>query len=352
MMFPSLFLSHGAPTLPLTDTPARTFLTALGERLARPTAIVVISAHWETESPVVSAVAHNPTIHDFYGFPRRLYELRYPAPGAPALAAEIAELLRAAGLGCALDNGRGLDHGAWGPLMLMYPRADIPVLQVSIQPHLGPAHHLRLGGALQKLRDKGVLIIGSGSFTHDLSEFRSQNMDAPVPDWVDGFGEWFSDALVTGRTEDLLDYRQKAPFARKNHPTEEHLLPLFASLGAAGANWRAEQLHTSATYGILRMDVYAFSAAIESHEAGFDKHRVSRRGIDIEKDPQGRPTGKLFGISAPFSALVARIAASVDQEERKSSLIDFFKALNAPGVTVIGEAPMPEAFRGFLPGRT
>lgn len=267
MMFPSLFLSHGAPTLPLTDAPARSFLTELGGRLPRPTAIVVISAHWETESPAVSAVTHNATIHDFYGFPRQLYELRYPAPGAPALAVKVAEMLRNAGLGGAPDNARGLDHGAWGPLMLMYPRADIPVLQVSIQPHLGPAHHVRLGHALQKLRGEGVLIIGSGSFTHDLSEFRGQRVDDPVPDWVNGFADWFSDALVAGRIEDLLNYRQKAPFAKKNHPTEEHLLPLFASLGAAGANWRAEQLHASATHGILRMDVYAFSGAVESHEA-------------------------------------------------------------------------------------
>jgi 4,5-DOPA dioxygenase extradiol len=267
MMFPSLFLSHGAPTLPLTDAPARTFLSELGGRLARPTAVVVISAHWETESPAVSAVTRNATIHDFYGFPRQLYELRYPAPGAPALAAKVAELLREAGLACSLDNARGLDHGAWGPLMLMYPRADIPVLQVSIQPDLGPAHHVRLGRALQKLRGEGVLIISSGSFTHDLSEFRGQSLNEPVPDWVNGFADWFSDALSAGRIEDLIDYRQKAPFARKNHPTEEHLLPLFASLGAAGANWRAEQLHKSATYGILRMDVYSFSAAFESYEA-------------------------------------------------------------------------------------
>ena len=224
MVLPSLFVSHGAPTLPLTDTPARTFLTELGDRLARPTAIVVISAHWETESPVVSAVAHNPTIHDFYGFPRRLYELRYSAPGAPALAAEVAELLRAAGLGSALDKGRGLDHGAWAPLMLMYPRADIPVLQVSIQPHLGAAHHVRLGQALQKLRGEGVLVIGSGSFTHDLSEFRGQSLDEPVPNWVNGFADWFSDALVTRRTEDLLDYRQKARFREKESSDRGALL--------------------------------------------------------------------------------------------------------------------------------
>jgi 4,5-DOPA dioxygenase extradiol len=259
MMLPSLFLSHGAPTLPLTDAPARGFLSGLGGRLPQPKAILVISAHWETEQPVVSAVARNATIHDFYGFPRPLYELTYPAPGAPSLALEIAELLRASGLDCGVDNARGLDHGAWVPLRLMYPPAEIPVLQLSIQPHLGPAHHLRLGRALTRLRGEGVLIIGSGSLTHDLSEFRGQALDAPAPEWVTGFADWFADKLVAGETDLLVDYRRQAPFAAKNHPTDEHLLPLFAALGAAGASWRAERLHASTTYGILRMDVYAFT---------------------------------------------------------------------------------------------
>lgn len=264
MPLPTLFLSHGAPTLPLTDTAARRFLTELGTQVERPTAIVMISAHWQTAKPAVSAAARNSTIHDFYGFPRQLYQLQYPAPGAPALAARIAELLREAGLGCELDRDRGLDHGAWTPLMLMYPHAEIPVVQVSVQPHHGPEHHVRLGRALRRLQDDGVLIIGSGSFTHDLSEFRGQGLDDPVPEWVSNFADWFTGALVAGRTEDLVGYRSRAPFASKNHPTEEHLLPLFVSLGAAGANWRAEQLHCSATYGILRMDVFKFTAAATS----------------------------------------------------------------------------------------
>lgn len=267
MTIPSLFLSHGAPTLPLTDTPARSFLRGLGGRLARPKAILVISAHWETERPVVSAVERNETIHDFHGFPRELYQLHYPAPGAPSLSREIANLLRAVGLDCGIDETRGLDHGAWVPLMLMYPQSDIPVLQLSLQPHLGPAHHLRIGRALERLRGEGVLIIGSGSLTHDLSEIRGQSLDTQPTNWVNGFADWFNDKLTAARTEDLLDYRRLAPFATKNHPSEEHLLPLFAALGAPGANWRAERLHASSTYGILRMDVYAFSAAAASTQA-------------------------------------------------------------------------------------
>ena len=262
MMLPSLFVSHGSPMLPLTDTPARSFLGELGVRLPRPKAVLVISAHWETESPVVSAAARNETIHDFYGFPRPLYDLNYPAPGAPSLAPEVAELLRASGLSCAVDEARGLDHGAWVPLLLMYPSADIPVLQLSIQPHLGPAHHLRLGEALRRLRGEGVLIIGSGSMTHDLSELRRGDIEAPAPDWVSRFADWFGEKLDAAQTEDLLDYRRQAPFAVKNHPTEEHLIPLFAALGAAGPSWRAERLHASATYGILRMDVYAFEPIV------------------------------------------------------------------------------------------
>jgi 4,5-DOPA dioxygenase extradiol len=258
---PSLFLSHGAPTLPLTDTPARAFLQQLGHTLERPKAILVISAHWETELPTVNAVDSNETIHDFGGFPRALYDMRYPAPGSPHFAARVAEQLRAGGFDCNIDRRRGLDHGAWVPLLLMYPRADIPVLQLSVQPHLGPAHHLRVGRALAPLRDEGVLIVGSGSFTHDLSEFRGRGPNDPAPDWVNSFADWFDAALRKGRTDDLLDYRRQAPFATKNHPTEEHLLPLYAALGAAGENARAERLHASSTYSVLRMDVYAFQAA-------------------------------------------------------------------------------------------
>ena len=260
MTMPALFLSHGAPTLPLTDTPARAFLSALGGMIGRPKAILVVSAHWETSVPTVSAVERNETIHDFRGFPRALYEMRYAAPGSPSVAARVSDLLRASGLKCEVDHGRGLDHGAWVPLWLMYPQADIPVLQLSVQPHLGTEHHLRMGRALASLRHEGVLVIGSGSLTHDLSEFRGQGPNDPAPDWVNAFADWVHAALTTGRTLDLLDYRRQAPFAIKNHPSEEHLLPLYVALGTAGEIARAERLHASSTYSVLRMDVYAFRA--------------------------------------------------------------------------------------------
>lgn len=256
---PSIFLSHGSPTLPLTDAPARTFLRGLGATLPRPKAILVASAHWETAAPAVSAVAVNETIHDFRGFPDELYAMRYNPPGAPDIAEAVAGLLQQAGLTCGIDRRRGLDHGAWVPLLLMYPQADIPVLQLSIQTHLGPAHHLRVGRALASLREQGVLIIGSGSFTHDLSEFRGHALNDPAPSWVNSFADWFDDALSENRLDDLIAYRRLAPFATKNHPSEEHLLPLYVALGAGGEGAQATRLHASATFSVLRMDVYAFA---------------------------------------------------------------------------------------------
>jgi len=257
-MLPSLFISHGAPTLPLTDCPAHDFLVGLGRQLTRPKAILVISAHWETATPTVGAVKINDTIHDFYGFPRILYQMTYPAPGQPELAETVSDLLCTAGLACQIDHSRGLDHGAWVPLSLMYPGADIPVLQLSLQHGLGPAHHLQLGRALAPLREQGVLIIGSGSFTHDLSRFRGQTLDSQSAPDIDAFADWMVSRLLEGSSCDLITYRRQAPFAAANHPSEEHLLPLFVAQGAGGLQAKAEHLHRSTTFGILRMDAFAF----------------------------------------------------------------------------------------------
>jgi 4,5-DOPA dioxygenase extradiol len=251
-MLPSLFVSHGAPTLPLEDILARGFLRGLEARIGRPKAILVASAHWETASPEVNAPAANETIHDFYGFPKPLYQLRYPAPGSAALARRVAALT-----GAALEPARGLDHGAWVPLMLAWPAADIPVAQLSIQTEAGPRHHLELGRRLAPLREEGVLVLGSGGFTHNLRALARDGggAAAPEPPWVTRFSDWIDRALVEGRTEDLVDYRRLAPEAARSHPTEEHFLPLFVALGAGGG---AERLHSSTTMGALRMDAYAF----------------------------------------------------------------------------------------------
>ena len=257
-MLPSLFISHGSPMLPLIEAPVRTFLEGLGQSLDRPKAIIVASAHWETERPAVNAVARNETIYDFSGFPPPLYRLTYPAPGDPVLAKRVHQLLLAAGFPAEIDYERGLDHGAWCPLYLAYPKADIPVLQVSVQSHLGTTHHLRLGEALAPLRSEDVLLIGSGSWTHDLRRFRGQPANAPEQPDVIAFSDWMDAAVTENRLDDLVYYRARAPHAVDQHPSEEHLLPLHFAVGAGGTDSKAKRIHKSATHGILRMDAYAF----------------------------------------------------------------------------------------------
>jgi 4,5-DOPA dioxygenase extradiol len=259
-MLPTLFLSHGSPMTAVMATPAHHFLRSLGNLLPRPQAILVASAHWETAMPAVNTPARNTTIHDFYGFPRPLYELRYDAPASPWLAQRAAELLKAAGLPCTADPARGLDHGAWVPLLLAYPELDIPVTQISLQPALGAAHHLALGAALAPLRAEGVLIIGSGSFTHDLGRFRgAQAFDAPETPDVTAFSDWMHEKIMAADLAALADYRQRAPYAQDEHPTDEHLLPLHVAMGAAGPAPKAELLHRSVEFGFLRMDSYIFN---------------------------------------------------------------------------------------------
>ena len=259
-MLPTLFLSHGSPMTALEDSPAHRFLCTLGSVIPRPQAILVVSAHWETMTPAVNTPARNTTIHDFFGFPRPLYELRYDAPTAPWLARRTAALLQAAGLGCETDTSRGLDHGAWVPLLLAYPQADIPVVQLSLQPQFGPGHHLALGAALTPLREEGVLIIGSGSFTHDLSRFRGGlDFNAPETPDVKAFCDWMNEKILAGDLAALASYRKLAPHARDEHPTDEHLLPLHVAIGAAGPAPKATLLHSSVEYGLLRMDAYLFN---------------------------------------------------------------------------------------------
>ena len=258
--FPTLFVSHGSPMLALQDSPARRFLQTLGQSLPRPRAIAMVSAHWESlHAPAVSLAAQPETLHDFGGFPPALYELTYPAPGAPAVAEEVAAAFETAGIAALRDPDRGLDHGAWVPLRLMIPDADVPVLQISVLHQGGPAAHWQLGQALSRLRQEGILLIGSGSLTHNLYEFRGQALDAPAPAWVTDFADWMHARLESGDTQALLNYRSQAPWATRNHPSEEHLMPLFVALGAAGTAATARRLHASVEHGVLAMDVYAFS---------------------------------------------------------------------------------------------
>ena len=255
---PVVFISHGSPTLAIEDSEAHRFLRAYGERLGRPRAILVLSAHYSAPVATVTGSEMPETIHDFYGFPRNLYDLAYPVPGSPDLADDIARRLADAGIEVARDPSLGLDHGAWIPLILMYPNADLPVVQLSIDPRRGAAYHFELGRHLAGLRDEGVLIIGSGGVTHNLRELEWGGTDAPVPEWAETFNEWIADAIAGNRIDDLLAYRERGPHAAKNHPTEEHFFPLLYVLGAAFGDERRQRVHHSYTMGALSMDTYEF----------------------------------------------------------------------------------------------
>ena len=227
---PAIYLGHGAP--PLVDDPLWVVqLTAWAKALPRPRAILMVSAHWESAPLTIGATDDGvPLVHDFGGFPERYYHARYPAPAAPDLAARVRGLL--SGREPVTDlPGRGLDHGAYVPLTVMYPGADIPVLQISM-PTLDPGRLLRIGRALRPLRDDGVLIIGSGFLTHGLPFLRDFRFDAPPPGWSTEFDQWAAWALDSGDVDALANFTA-APAARYAHPTTEHFAPLFVTLGAA-----------------------------------------------------------------------------------------------------------------------
>jgi len=254
---PTLFLSHGSPMHATLVSDAARAWTALGRTL-RPRAILIASAHWETAVPMVTGNPQPRTIHDFGGFPAELYEIQYLAAGAPALAAQTVALLKQAGLTGGIDGCRGLDHGAWVPLRHMYPAADIPVVQISVQPERGTAYHVELGRALAPLADDNVLIIGSGHATHNLRDFFSARTGASPQPYARAFADWLHARLATADTDALVRYRDLAPSAERAHPTEEHFLPLFIAWGAAGDHPQAERVFEGLEAGALAMDSYAF----------------------------------------------------------------------------------------------
>lgn len=261
---PTLFVSHGSPLLALVDSAARRFLKELATRLTTPSVVVVVSAHYDTPATEVTAAARPETIHDFGGFPEELYRLRYPAPGDPELARSIVARLAAAAISARLAPARGLDHGAWIPLSLMFPRADVPVLQVSIDSTRSPEEHFALGRALRSLRDAGALVLGSGGATHNLALYaqaRGRTDDSEPPEWVEAFNEWTAAAVADGRLDDLFRYAERAPHAAQNHPTPEHFLPLFVTLGAAYDDEKGVRIHSSYDRGLLSLDAYAFGLA-------------------------------------------------------------------------------------------
>src|SRR6202142_965914 len=256
---PVLFISHGAPTFALEPGLLGPRLTALGEQLSGIAAVLAVSAHWQTRDVQVMTTALPETMHDFGGFPEVLYTLSYPAPGAPALAGEAARLLTSAGYTVRFNDRRGLDHGAWVPLRFLFPRAEVPVFQVSMPHDLDAAGALRLGGALEPLRERGVMIVGSGSLTHNLSEFRPGAMTAAA--YAREFSEWTRRRVRDHDVRALEHYRQTAPHAARAHPTDEHFLPLLVAQGASLPDDPVDVLEGGIEHGMLSMDSFAWGLA-------------------------------------------------------------------------------------------
>lgn len=251
---PSLFLSHGAPDLILSDGPANRVLRTLGERLPRPRAILVVSAHWVSDPVGVTGGGDLPTIHDFSGFDDALYALRYPAQGALQLTLDVCERLDADGIATRVDETRGLDHGAWLPLALAYPDADIPVLQVSL-PRGSLAACAELGRALQPLSEKGVLMLGSGGSVHNLRAIRT---DGPPSPWAARFEEWLRETVESGNFDGLVGHARHPADLHLAHPTIEHLAPLVFSWAAGGSDHPGARFSHGFTYGNLGMSCYLF----------------------------------------------------------------------------------------------
>ena len=257
---PTLFLSHGSPMRAVDPGEAGAAWKALAHALPRPRAVLMVSAHWETGVPMVTANAKPETIHDFGGFPDALYKLRYPAPGAPDVAARVVELLKGAGFAAGQDGCRGLDHGAWVPMLHMYPAHDIPAVQLAVQPGRDTAHHLTMGRALAPLANEGVLVIGSGHVTHNLRDWMgSRATQEPMP-YAASFASWLADTLAKHDDDALLAYREQGPGGARAHPSEEHFLPIYVAWGAAGPAAVATRVYRGFDGPALSMDAYAFAA--------------------------------------------------------------------------------------------
>ncbi|MCP5271301.1 MAG: dioxygenase [Burkholderiaceae bacterium] len=263
---PALFISHGSPMTALEPGAAGAFMQRLGPAIdrafGRPTAVLAVSAHTLARQHVLLAGARQEAVYDFGGFPDALYRLRYDAPGAPALAPRVAALMDAAGLPVQTLDASGLDHGIWTPLRYIYPDADVPVLPLSFSPHDSPAALMALGRALAPLADEGVLIVGSGSLTHNLRLIYGPggqpDVAAPETAETGAFRHWVAERTAARDWAALRDYRRQAPHAAFMHPTDEHWLPFYVAAGAGGEAATPRRLHASVTYGVLAMDLYAF----------------------------------------------------------------------------------------------
>lgn len=255
-----LFVPHGSPMFALQPGAAGVAMSALPSRLKTPRAVIVLSPHWETEVPTVGTATKLETIHDFGGFDERLYAIQYPATGSAEAAKWVAAALTAAGLPAATSAERGLDHGAWVPMRQMFPDADIPVVPLSVQHPGGPSHAYRVGQALAPLAAQGFLIVASGNVTHNLRDFQRLRMFeyAHTPNYVQQFADWIHSRMVTHDIDSLLNYRSLQPAGALAHPRDEHLLPLFTALGAAGRDARPEAFYRGIDDHVIAMDGYVF----------------------------------------------------------------------------------------------
>jgi 4,5-DOPA dioxygenase extradiol len=255
---PSLFISHGSPTFAIEPGRAGPLLAQLGRELPRPEAVLVLSPHWITRGLRVATTEAPETIHDFGGFPEELYRIQYPAPGSTGFATRALELLNADGWQPMPDNERGLDHGAWVPVRHLYPEADVPVFQVSMPHTLDGAGAVKLGQALAPLAEEGVLIVGSGSITHNLYEVQWNAREGESESYASDFVNWARQAVTNHDGEALANYLSSAPHARRAHPTPDHYLPLPFAFGASDRNAPVKVIDGGMTFGVLAMDAYLF----------------------------------------------------------------------------------------------
>jgi 4,5-DOPA dioxygenase extradiol len=251
---PGLFISHGSPMLAINPEQVGPALNRLGLNLPRPQAIIVMSAHWESNALEVSTAVRAMTWHDFRGFPEALYEIRYPAPGDPELAEEILSLFAEADVAAHANSTRPRDHGVWMPLLHMYPEADIPVIEISLPMHLNADQIYHIGQILSVLRQRQILLIGSGSITHNLKELAWHGEHRHVPEWASQFRNYVVHQLTHNNHDAILEW-EDIPHMQRNHPTLEHFAPLFFAMGTGH---RFSVVHSSFTMGALGMDIYRF----------------------------------------------------------------------------------------------
>lgn len=254
---PAVFISHGSPMVAIQSGPYQNALAGFGHA-ARPRAIVAISAHWGTGTSIsITDDERHTTIHDFGGFPSALHQLTYDAPGSPELASRVADLLRTGGFIPAITKGRGLDHGTWIPLRLMYPEADIPVVALSVPLQLLPQELYRIGQSLAPLRNEGVMVLGSGGVVHNLHLVHFDDVNHPVDSWAAEFDDWFRDAVQQKRTAELFDFMKIAPNARLAVPTFEHFAPVFPVLGAGSTGGEVTTIYEGFEHGNISMRSFA-----------------------------------------------------------------------------------------------